>query len=101
VISRTPPTIVYCAQAHFLFGEHRAGRPGEGRYLTLKEFETAYAVFRGQLAQGIDPQPTSAGPGKRRRFAQATALLVEETTMVTVDQIPEPLRKLFPGPAPI
>jgi integrase len=80
----------------FLFGEHRAGRPGEGRYLTLKEFETAYAVFRGQIAQGIDPQPLPAGPGKRRRFAQATALLVEETTMVSVDQIPEPLRKLFP-----
>jgi hypothetical protein len=83
----------------YLFGEHRSGRPGERRYLTLKEFETAYAVFRGQLAQGIDPQPApSAGSGRRRRLSLAAPVLVEEEapTMVPAEQAPESLRKLFP-----
>jgi hypothetical protein len=83
----------------YLFGEHRSGRPGEGRYLTLKEFETAYAVFRGQLAQGIDPQPAPlAGSGRRRRLSLAAPVLVEEEapTMIPAEQVPESLRKLFP-----
>jgi integrase len=82
------------------FGEHRSGRPGEGRYISLKEFEAAYAVFRGQLAQGIDPQPPPVGRGKRRRFPLAP-VVVEGTAAspveaVTADQVPEALRKLFP-----
>src|SRR6476660_2321665 len=82
----------------YLFGEHRSGRPGEGRYLTLKEFETAYAVFRGQLAQGIDPQPAPRAAGRRRRLSLAAPVLVEEAapTMVPAEQVPESLRRLFP-----
>ncbi len=83
------------------FGEHRSGRPGEGRYITLKEFEAAYAVFRGQLAQGIDPQPPPLGRGRRRRFPLAPVVVFEGSPAspieaVPVDQIPEALRKLFP-----
>ncbi|HEX7183165.1 MAG TPA: integrase arm-type DNA-binding domain-containing protein, partial [Thermoanaerobaculia bacterium] len=44
------------AQRRYYFGEHPSGRRGQPRYLTLKEFETAYDIFRGELAQGIDPQ---------------------------------------------
>jgi len=84
------------------FGEHRSGRPGEGRYTTLKEFEAAYAVFRGQLAQGIDPQPPPLGRGRRRRFPLALVAEgsdspgVSPTEAVPADQIPGALRKLFP-----
>jgi hypothetical protein len=38
--------------------------------MTLKEFETAYAIFRGELAQGRDP---------RKKGEQATAGAEEES----------------------
>ncbi|MFL6203501.1 MAG: tyrosine-type recombinase/integrase [Thermoanaerobaculia bacterium] len=44
----------------FYLGEHRTGKAGQGRYLTLEEFKRAYEVIRGILARGIDPQE---GPG--------------------------------------
>src|SRR5262249_40691692 len=75
-------------------GEHRCGRPGEGRYLNLKEFESAYAVFRGQLAQGIDPQPPAAR-GKRQRLVAASGTECAPL-VVSADQVPEALRRLFP-----
>src|SRR5262245_65613268 len=45
-------------------GYHTSGRlgPGKGRPLppmSLKDFEKAYMVFRGLLAQGIDPRQVS------------------------------------------
>ena len=43
------------------FGEHPSGKRGQGRYLSLKEFEREYDIFRGKLAEGIDPGP-SPGP---------------------------------------
>jgi len=77
----------------FYFGEHRSGRPGEARYLTLKQFESAYAVFRGQLAAGIDPQPV----GRRSRLPPIMAEMQGETpTVLSAEQVPPALRKLFP-----
>ncbi len=48
-------------------GYHPSGRlgPGKGRPLpqmTLKEFEIAYAIFRGELAQGRDPRRKEGAP---------------------------------------
>jgi integrase len=73
-------------------GYHPSGRlgPGKGRPLppmTLKEFENAYAIFRGELAQGRDP---------RRKGEHATPGLEEESEKVDPDAVPEALRKLLP-----
>ncbi|HEV7515182.1 MAG TPA: tyrosine-type recombinase/integrase [Thermoanaerobaculia bacterium] len=84
------------ALRRFYFGEHRSGRPGEARYFSLKEFETAYAVFRGQLAQGVDPQPpASRGSGSAHRLA-CPAPAEEALKLVPADCVPVALRKLFP-----
>jgi integrase len=73
-------------------GYHPSGRlgPGRGRPLPqmmLKEFETAYAIFRGELAQGRDP---------RKKGEQATAGAEEESEKVEPEAVPEKLRKLLP-----
>ncbi len=64
--------------------------PGKGRPLpqmTLKEFKYAYAIFRGELAEGRDP---------RRKGEQATPGLEEESEKVEPDAVPAVLRKLLP-----
>lgn len=40
-------------------GEHPTGHRGHERYLTLKEFEARYDIFRGDLRKGIDPALSS------------------------------------------
>src|ERR1700709_1199921 len=71
-------------------GYHPSGRlgPGKGRPLpsmTLKEFENAYAVFRGELAQGRDP---------RDKGAQGGAAV--ESDKIDPDTVPAMLRKFLP-----
>ncbi|HEV8582726.1 MAG TPA: tyrosine-type recombinase/integrase [Thermoanaerobaculia bacterium] len=74
-------------------GYHPSGRlgPGKGRPLpqmTLKEFENAYAIFRGELAQGRDP--------RKKGEQQSTPGMEEESEKVEPDAVPEKLRKLLP-----
>jgi hypothetical protein len=77
----------------FYFGEHKSGKPGEARYLSLKEFESAYTVFRGQLAAGVDPQPQ----GRRSSSHRLAAPVHEDSArVVSADLVPSSLRKLFP-----
>src|SRR5262245_65449186 len=38
----------------YYLGEHPAGKLGEPRYLSLKQFETEFSILRGKLAQGLD-----------------------------------------------
>jgi integrase len=76
----------------FYFGEHKSGRPGEARYFSLKEFESAYTVFRGQLAAGVDPQPR----GRRGSSRLAAPPHEDAPKLAAVDQIPNALRRLFP-----
>ncbi|HEX9941611.1 MAG TPA: tyrosine-type recombinase/integrase [Thermoanaerobaculia bacterium] len=66
------------------FGEHPSGKLGEPRYLSLKEFEREYAIARGDLARGIDPQEKSA------QVDPATAKLIPS------EVLPPELRKVFP-----
>jgi Arm DNA-binding domain len=72
-------------QRRYYFGEHPSGKLGEPRYLTLDEFKTAYQIFRGEVAKGIDPQETG-GEVK----AQAKARIFPATS------VPEWLRSTFP-----
>lgn len=84
--SPTVTTAAGCpAQKRHYFGEHPSGRRGQGVYLTLKEFERAYDVFRGDLARGIDPQEME--PTEDRAPAPQ---------VVRAEKIPSFLRKLFP-----
>jgi integrase len=66
------------------FGEHPNGKLGAPRYLTLKEFEREYAIARGDLAKGIDPQQKTA------QIDPATAKLIPS------EVLPQELRKVFP-----
>lgn len=78
--------------ARYQLGYHPSGRlgPGKGRPLppmTLKEFEKAYAVFRGILAQGLDP---------REAQGQGASEVEEESEKVEPEAVPALLRKLLP-----
>lgn len=90
----------------YCFGEHRSGKAGAGRYLTLEEFRCAYEIFRGQLAQGLDPKEappaadpstleadSGAGSARSRRSALPKPKAVP---MLPVVEVPEWLQSLFP-----
>ena len=89
----------------FYLGEHRTGKAGQGRYLTLEEFRKAYEVIRGTLARGIDPQEgagapvsawTSSGyemPGLRRSQPIDE---VHSGRVFPVEAVPEWLQSVFP-----
>jgi integrase len=66
------------------FGEHPAGKLGQGRYLTLKEFQQEYTIARADLARGIDPQQKSVAIDPASAKLRGPELL------------PEELRKIFP-----
>jgi len=66
------------------FGEHPSGKLGESRYLSLKEFEREYAIARGDLARGIDPQEKTA------RVDLTTAKLIPS------EVLPLELQRVFP-----
>jgi integrase len=71
-------------QRRVYFGEHPSGRLGEGRYLSLKDFEREYSMARGDLARGIDPQ------------LQTVAVDPETAKLIPASLLPEELRKIFP-----
>jgi integrase len=64
-----------------VLGEHPSGRLGRPCYLTVKQFEEAYTLFKADLLKGIEPNP--------RRVSE----------QVTREQlrVPESLQKVFPN----
>ena len=88
-------------------GEHRCGKAGQGRYLTLEEFKTAYEILRGTLAQGIDPQEAKEGavpppvvsePSPRAATQIPVSVpQVSSPKVIPVNEVPEWLQPVFPG----
>jgi integrase len=85
-------------------GEHRTGKAGQGKYLTLEEFRKAYEVIRGTLAHGIDPQSgtgapvpswTSSGHVSISRCSEAEDD-VRSARVFPVAAVPEWLQSVFP-----
>jgi hypothetical protein len=62
-----------------VLGEHPSGRLGRACYLSVKQFEEAYTLFRADLLKGIEPSTR----GIRERVAAEI-------------QIPESLERVFP-----
>jgi integrase len=72
------------------FGEHTTSKRGRVEYapelgISVREFERLYAMFKGDLVRGIDPQGVTV------------AVSPEAAKRIPCESLPEALRRTFPG----
>lgn len=62
------------------FGEHSSSKGGKAQFapemgMSLKDFERAYAVLKGDLVRGIDPRKTTAAEVEAAKFYPVDSLI--------------------------
>jgi integrase len=80
------------------FGEHTSSKGGKVEYspelgMSLKDFESAYKVLRGDLVKGIYPKTKKEQKREEEERKKELALEVA----IPCEQLPDDLRKVFPG----